>query len=146
MNRPAHLNPLPLEPEQHSIVIIGRGKVGKSLSQLFKLHNFSVSNIGRSKSAQASSVEHATIVFLCIDDGSIENLCIELAPSLPQGCIVSHCSGALDSLILLSARESGCAIASTHPLNTFPNLEDSLSLFSKKTTVVIYTPKVMQSH
>ena len=121
-----------VKPEQHKIVIIGQGKVGQSLAQLFASVNYSVSNIGRSTQAQVSAVEQADIVLLCVDDVSIESLCQQLAPSLPKDCIVSHCSGALDSTVLSSAREHGCAIASTHPLNSFPTLEAALSLFSSK--------------
>ena len=121
-----------------SIVIIGKGKVGQSLTQLFSILPSSetnikkVVNVGRSKSAQISEVSQANIVFLCVDDSSIEQLCKELVPSLPVACIVSHCSGALDSSILSAAHHKGCHTASAHPLNSFPNLDDSLSLFSSR--------------
>jgi predicted short-subunit dehydrogenase-like oxidoreductase (DUF2520 family) len=130
MNHSESSNALDFESELHELVIIGRGKVGQSLSQLFTQQGFFVSNIGRSQSAQITAVKHAQLVFLCVDDASIEKVCIELAPNLPQGCVVSHCSGALDSSVLSSAREAGSSVASTHPLNTFPNLEDALTLFS----------------
>ena len=121
-----------IQPALANIVIIGQGKVGQSLTQLFAQLGYSVSNIGRSKADQESAVGQADILFLCVDDGSIEQLCTQLAPNLAKGCVVSHCSGALDSMVLSSASKAGCAIASTHPLNTFPNLDDSLSLFSSK--------------
>jgi len=121
-----------------NIAIIGRGKVGQSLTQLFKqlersdANIESVSNIGRSKAEQMLAAAQADIVFLCVDDASIQPLCLALAPSFHEACIVSHCSGALDSSILSAAQQKGCYIASTHPLNTFPNLENSLSRFSSK--------------
>ena len=119
------------QAEQSSnIVIIGRGKVGQSLAQLFTLQGYSVSNIGRSISAQVAAVKTAGIVLLCVDDGSVEAVCEQLASSLAKGCVVSHCSGALDSSVLSTARAHGSFIASTHPLNTFPTLANSLALFS----------------
>lgn len=124
--------PRSAKPKQNKIVIIGRGKVGQSLTQLFETVNYSVANIGRSRQVQVSMIRNADIVLLCVDDASIESLCKQLAPDFPKDCIVSHCSGALDSMVLSSARENGCAIASTHPLNSFPTVASGLSLFSSK--------------
>ena len=121
-----------IKPEQNKIVVIGLGKVGQSLTQLFEQLGYSVVNIGRPTQAQVSAVECADIVFLCVDDASIESLCRQLAPFFPTSCIVSHCSGALDSTVLSSAQENSCAIASTHPLNSFPTLESALALFSSE--------------
>jgi len=112
------------------IVVIGRGKVGQSLTHAFAQQGFPVNNIGRSLVAQSEAVKHADIVLICVDDASIQSVCDQLALNFPEDCVVSHCSGSLDSQALLSAKQKGCSIASTHPLNTFPNLEDSLLLFS----------------
>ena len=35
---------------------------------------------------------------------------------------MAHCSGALDSGVLASARARGCAVGSMHPLQTFPTV------------------------
>ncbi len=118
------------ESNSENIVVIGRGKVGQSLTQAFAQQGFAVNNIGRSLLAQTEAVEHADIVLICVDDASIQSVCDQLAPSFKTDCVVCHCSGSLDSQVLLSAKLKGCSIASTHPLNTFPNLEDSLLLFS----------------
>ena len=116
--------------ENCNIAIIGRGKVGQSLTQLFSLKGYKVTNVGRSKKAQLEVIKTASLIFLCVDDSSIKSLCTELSPHFQEGSIVSHCSGALDSSVLITAQKSGYLIASTHPLNTFPNLESALSLFS----------------
>jgi len=119
-----------LPTKDTKIVIVGRGKVGQGLTQLFKLLNYQVINVGRSIPDQLTAIKHAHFVFLCVNDASITSACEQLAPNLPKGCIVSHCSGALDSSVLKPAQQRGCATASTHPLNTFPNLASSLSLLS----------------
>jgi predicted short-subunit dehydrogenase-like oxidoreductase (DUF2520 family) len=116
--------------EPNSIVIIGRGKVGQSLTQLFASLNYKVVNIGREKSEQIAAVADADITLICVSDGSIQNVCEGLANSFKKDSVVAHCSGALDSSILNSAKQSGCAVASCHPLNTFPNISLSLQRFA----------------
>ncbi|MFB3894623.1 MAG: Rossmann-like and DUF2520 domain-containing protein, partial [Phycisphaerae bacterium] len=63
------------------------------------------------------------IVLLTVTDSAIEPLCRELAGrgAFARGSIVAHCCGALSSEVLRPARElCGCAVASMHPLQTFP--------------------------
>ncbi|MFT6407912.1 MAG: putative short-subunit dehydrogenase-like oxidoreductase (DUF2520 family) [Arenicella sp.] len=112
------------------MVIIGRGKVGQSLSQLFTLLDYQVDNVGRNRSKQVAAVIEADITVICVDDGSIEGVCEALASSFKKGSIVCHCSGALDSSILKSARQRDCLVASCHPLNTFPSISLSLQRFA----------------
>ena len=76
------------------------------------------------------AINNADIVILAVTDSSIEELCHSLEKHFKTGAIVTHCSGALSSSILQSARESDCHIASTHPLNSFPNIAASLEKFS----------------
>ncbi|MEM7564859.1 MAG: DUF2520 domain-containing protein, partial [Pseudomonadota bacterium] len=40
-------------------------------------------------------------------------------------------SGALDSSVLSSAKKRGCLIASAHPFNTFPNLNNALEVLAE---------------
>lgn len=112
------------------IVIIGKGKVGHALSQLLELSNVFVTLVGRSKSEQLSPIRTADIIIICVNDESIQTVCEQLAPSLKPRSIVSHCSAALDSTILNSAKDAGSFVASTHPLNTFPNIESALETFA----------------
>ncbi|MBL4671614.1 MAG: DUF2520 domain-containing protein [Arenicella sp.] len=114
----------------NNIVIIGRGKVGQSLTQLFRSLDYTVDNIGRTTSEQIAAVANADITLICVNDGSIERVCQALAKSFKTGSVVGHCSGALDSAILSSAQQRECAIASCHPLNTFPNISLALQRFA----------------
>jgi predicted short-subunit dehydrogenase-like oxidoreductase (DUF2520 family) len=114
----------------NNIVIIGRGKVGQSLTQLFSSLDYKVDNIGRSTLKQIAAVANADITLICVNDGSIQSVCQSLTKRFKTGSVVAHCSGALDSSILSSAQQQGCAIASCHPLNTFPTLSLSLQRFA----------------
>ena len=116
-------------PTTYSIAIIGTGKVGQSLGHLFSENHHQVTFIGRDTVQHQQCISKADVVLITTSDGVIESVCQSIAPSLTQGTIVSHCSGALDSSILSSAQQKGCYVASTHPLNTFPTLEASLATF-----------------
>ncbi len=113
-----------------STVIIGRGKVGQSFAQLFSLAKLPVQLLGRSLEAQQQAVSDADLTVLCVTDNEIEPLCSELAPYFKRCSTVAHCSGALDSEILASARQRECQLVSMHPLNTFPSIDAALTLFN----------------
>jgi len=110
--------------------IIGRGKVGRGLHQLFKMASLPVELIGRSKQAQRQAVDSSQLIILCVTDDAIESLAAELAQYCRPSTVIVHCSGALGSEVLQITKEQGSSIASMHPLNTFPNLPASLQLFN----------------
>ena len=113
-----------------TIAIVGRGKVGQSLTRLFTSLGLKADNIGRNLAQQTESVALADLSIICVDDGSIKTVCEQLSQHFKPSSIVIHCSGALDSSQLDSASLNNCLVASCHPLNTFPNLEVSLQRFS----------------
>ena len=113
----------------YSIAIIGAGKVGRCLDQLFSLCNYRTVLIGRDITEHENNISNADIVLITTNDDAIQSVCNSVAHLLKNSAIVSHCSGALDSSILSSAQQKGCYVASTHPLNTFPTLEASLATF-----------------
>lgn len=115
--------------EALNIAIIGSGKVGQSLCQLIRQTTHKVRLVGRSLEQQRSAVTQADITLLTINDDNIETLCRQLTESFKPRSIVAHCSGALGSEVLNSARQQHCHLASVHPLNTFPSIESSLSTF-----------------
>jgi len=113
-----------------TIAIIGQGKVGQSLYQLLSLTEHKTYLIGRSLSDQRSAVKEADVSLLTTPDDDILTLCRQLADSFKPGSVVAHCSGALSSVALSAARQNNCALASLHPLNSFPTLTSSLDTFS----------------
>jgi len=115
-----------------NIAIIGRGKVGHSLHQLLSLTNHHTQLIGHTLDDQHAAVSAADVTFITTQDNHIAAVSDTLADSFKLGAIVAHCSGALSSEALASARQRDCSLASIHPLNSFPTLASSLRTFSKK--------------
>jgi len=113
-----------------NITIIGSGKVGTSLAQLFRANNHTVSLLGKDYLDHTDVLSASNLVIICVNDGTIEQVCQNIAGDLAPQTVVTHCSGALESTILISARNAGCFIASTHPLNTFPTLKAALNTFA----------------
>lgn len=83
--------------------------------------------------AVVSSEEAAArgdFVILAVKDDAIAGLCAELASrnAFRSGAVVVHCSGALTSDILKSAKECcGCSVGSMHPLQSFGDFGKALA-------------------
>ncbi len=125
------------------IAIIGAGRVGTALGALAgkagwhvkavaDIRPQSARNAARiiGKTAVMSDTEAAGaagIVLLTVPDDAIAPLCKQLAEAKAfrsgSGAVVAHCSGALTSEALAPARQCGCAVASMHPMQTFPTVE-----------------------
>lgn len=110
--------------------LIGNGKVGKSFTQLLTKNGISVNLLGRDYLSKTDIIKDSDIIIISVNDEAIEHVCESIASSLKPNTIVNHCSGAIESNVLISAQEKGCHIASTHPLNTFPTLEAALNTFA----------------
>jgi len=133
-------------PKKVKLSIIGAGKVGSTIALLAASTNkYEVYLANRdSKKAQevltlsndqfsivsiAKAAQLGEITLLTLSDDAIESLCSEIAQQnlFRSGAIVAHCSGALSSDILSSAKANQETIlASMHPLQTFPNITSSL--------------------
>lgn len=136
-----------------NICIVGAGNVGSALAVGFSNSDFDVQLISRQpkQAEQKLSIvlnqngvdlptglkitdypvsKNTSLVIICVPDRAIENICEELSENL-CGCeVVTHCSGLLSSSVLKSAKDQGCLTASTHPLNTFPNLDTAITTLS----------------
>ncbi|MGZ3237847.1 MAG: Rossmann-like and DUF2520 domain-containing protein [Burkholderiaceae bacterium] len=132
-----------------SISIIGCGKVGKTLGRLWMLNgvlqiqdilNRSVDSATRANAfigagraiATYADLQSADIYLIAAPDDQIERCCEELAHTgkLSANSIVFHCSGALLSSVLQSARQQGAAIASIHPIRSFASPEKVVQNFA----------------
>ena len=125
------------------IAILGPGRVGTAVGVLAHQAGWRIVSIGARNSEAASQATSristqtrpcglaeaagsCTFVLLTVSDDAIETVCRQLveASALKRGAVIAHCSGALPSGILAPARDvCGCAIASIHPLQTFPTVE-----------------------
>ena len=111
-----------------SLAIIGKGKVGLSLAQLAKTQGYQTKVIGRDVAQQKKACKGSDLIIISVNDDAIKEVAKTLSPNINKSAIVTHCSGALSSDELSDIKQA--AIASCHPLNTFPSLESSLKTFS----------------
>ncbi len=114
-----------------NIAIIGNGNLGHGLARAFELQRFRVSLIGRNNTEQLNAVSRSDLIFITTQDASIEAVCEHIAPALQAGSIVAHCSASLGTDVLSAAQQANCNVASTHPLNTFPNIQASIELLTR---------------
>ena len=131
------------------ITIIGPGVVGAALGVLARQAGLTVAAVGarRIEAAQdaarhiggdvsATGLAEATavggLVLLTVSDDAIESVCSQLAAAsaFKAGAVVAHCSGALGSDVLQSAKLAGCSVGSMHPLQTFATTESAVANFA----------------
>jgi predicted short-subunit dehydrogenase-like oxidoreductase (DUF2520 family) len=128
--------------------IIGAGRVGKTLARLWHeaglfavgdIANRSVESarkaaafIGAGAAAEnIGTLPPADVTMIATPDGRIAEACAALAAmGNLKGHIVFHCSGALPSSILQSAKDCGAFIASIHPVKSFIAAEQSVKTFA----------------
>ena len=117
--------------------LIGAGHVGRVFGRLFAAHGgFDLKQVlTRSVSSAQQAVafigagaaidryeqlQPADVYILAVGDDQIAAACAALAQALPlKGSIVFHCSGALASDQLQTARGAGALVASVHPIRSF---------------------------
>ncbi len=159
------------QPEQKALTgpigFIGAGKVGTALASLLHAGGVQVAAIaGRTQadgrrprfahalaegldkkvvSDIAGTVAKSSIVFLTVPDDAIEPLCKQIATSggWRAGQGVVHCSGALPSSILQSAKDAGALVASFHPLQTFASLEAAIAHLPGSTFAIEGDPELV---
>ncbi len=127
---------------KHSIAIVGCGKVGTSLGIClakagYKLAGFASKSLLSAKRAAGiietdnfsdvpwEITKDADIIFLTTPDSAIEDTCNSISShsGFRKDAVVFHCSGALPSTILSSAKDCGAFTGSMHPLQTFASAE-----------------------
>jgi predicted short-subunit dehydrogenase-like oxidoreductase (DUF2520 family) len=92
------------------VVIIGPGRLGRSLAALLPSAGHSATLLGR-----VGAVPAADLVLLTVPDAAIA----AASARVPAGPVVAHCSGATD----LAPVRRHAAHGSLHPLMTFPGPE-----------------------
>jgi len=129
--------------------IIGCGGVGRTLGRLWAQEKvFSIGDIlNRTNESTTSAVRFigagqgvdeitsmspAEAFLICTPDDHIAESCNALAASglLRTGDIVFHCSGALPSADLVSAKEAGALVGSVHPVKSFADPDVSIETFN----------------
>ena len=106
---------LPSPLSATTLVIVGRGRVGGSLSKAAELAGIDVRLVGRDE-----AIDGADAVLLCTPDDAIAEACAQVAAYAP---LIGHVSGASTLDVLAAARERGASTFSLHPLQTFADGE-----------------------
>lgn len=132
-----------------TVNIVGAGKVGQSLARLWQQHGvFTIGDILNRTPASAlqaaefigagrdvASIEEmqpADVWMIAVGDDSIRSCCERLVASgkVLRGTVVFHCSGALPSSELESAKSKGASVASIHPVRSFADPEQAVRGFA----------------
>jgi predicted short-subunit dehydrogenase-like oxidoreductase (DUF2520 family) len=121
-----------------SIAIVGCGKVGTTLGLYLLKAGYPLVGVGSKSMASAKKAAgllgdapftdapweitpEADVVMITTPDGVIAEACDQIAANdgFREGTIVLHCSGALPSSELVSAKKATAFIGSLHPLQSF---------------------------
>ena len=130
-----------------TVAIVGCGTVGTAIGKLFKEAGYRISGVATSNFETARSAASVTgserfsdcpwevtrgadVVFITTPDDLIESTCMSISEhrGFDRNAVVIHCSGALSSDILSSARDCGAAVATLHPLQSFASVDQAVSL------------------
>jgi predicted short-subunit dehydrogenase-like oxidoreductase (DUF2520 family) len=114
--------PLPPPPSPALLVIVGRGRAGRSLARAAETAGIEVRLAGRDDALEAC--RGAGAVLLCVPDDAITEACAAIAPAHPP--LVGHVSGATTLAALEPATAQGSAAFSLHPLQTFADAETAV--------------------
>ncbi|MBW2107630.1 MAG: DUF2520 domain-containing protein [Deltaproteobacteria bacterium] len=138
-----HCNP-GVQGSKPPVVIVGCGTVGTALGRLLAASGYPIEGvITRSPStarraaarvgARAFSdrptplCRQGAVVFITTPDDAIKKTCDDIAAhaGFQRETVVIHCSGALSSEVLASARGCHALVASLHPLQSFASAEQA---------------------
>jgi predicted short-subunit dehydrogenase-like oxidoreductase (DUF2520 family) len=108
---------VPTPTTEAPIVIVGRGRVGRTLARELRVGGVAV-RLSPSEEATQNGAG-ATAALLCVPDDAIAEVCEAVAAADPAPTLVGHVSGASTLEPLAAAASVGAATFSMHPLQTF---------------------------
>ena len=133
-----------------SIAIVGCGRVGTAIGKFLAEAGYNIAGLASKSLASAKRLadivktnnvseipwkitKKADIVFLTTPDNAIADTCnsISIHSGFHKNAVVFHCSGALPSTILSSAKKCNTFIGSMHPLQSFASITPSENPFKK---------------
>ncbi len=129
------------------VAIVGCGTVGTAIGKLLRDVDYRISGVATSnletarRAAGVTGSERfsnfpwevtrgADVVFITTPDDLIESTCMSISEhrGFDKNAVVIHCSGALSSDTLSSARDCGAEVATLHPLQSFASVDQAVSL------------------
>src|SRR5204862_3672767 len=109
------------------VAIFGAGRLGRALARALAAHGAEVTLL---RGREEGRVPPVRLLVLAVADDALRAVAARIARSLEGPApIALHLAGALDSSVLSPLRDVGCAAASCHPLQTFPDAESSQEAF-----------------
>jgi predicted short-subunit dehydrogenase-like oxidoreductase (DUF2520 family) len=147
-----------------SFAVIGCGRVGTAIAKYLTKSGYFAAGLASKSPSSAKRVaeligaaqfgDHlweasgkADIVFITTPDGAIKRACDSIAEKkgFKSGSVVFHCSGALSSTELISAKKCGANIGSMHPLQSFASTIYEFNPFSGIVTSVEGDPEAVDA-
>jgi predicted short-subunit dehydrogenase-like oxidoreductase (DUF2520 family) len=113
---------LPSPLSATTLVVVGRGRVGRSLAAAAERAGIEVTLVSHDDAF--GSIPGGAAVLLCVPDDAIAAVAKKLAPAGPS--LMGHVSGAMTLDALASAAERGAGTFSLHPLQTFADGETTV--------------------
>ena len=104
------------------IVVIGRGRVGRSLGTAWSRSGHRVAL----RPHDARTAPAADVVLLSVPDRALEQVALHWANRLAKPALVIHAAGALELAPLQSLRDAGHRVGSLHPLAAIPTARTDL--------------------
>ncbi|MBN2206463.1 MAG: DUF2520 domain-containing protein [Candidatus Aminicenantes bacterium] len=143
------------------MAVLGAGRVGTSLGAALRRAGWNVASVACRRSASAresarligggaapftdirAAAERGDVVFLCLPDREIAGAARRLGASSARwdGKAVFHTGGALPASALAPLRKRGAAVASFHPVRSFPVKDASGRLFAGVSVALEGDPK-----
>jgi predicted short-subunit dehydrogenase-like oxidoreductase (DUF2520 family) len=130
------------------IALIGAGRLGTNLGYALKKRGYSIKaisdkiissakqsaefiNQGKPFKDNIKAASYGKLIFICVPDREIENICKELSSSSLNfdDKYVFHCSGLLSSEVLYPLKKRGAHVASFHPIQSFAKKKPSENKF-----------------
>ncbi|MBW2174307.1 MAG: DUF2520 domain-containing protein [Deltaproteobacteria bacterium] len=130
-----------------TVAIVGCGIVGTAMGKLLGKADYYISGVATQHLETARRAAEATgagkfsispweitrgakIVFVTTPDDLIESTCMTISEheGFEKNAVVIHCSGALSSDVLSSARDAEAMVATLHPLQSFASTDQAVSL------------------
>ncbi len=130
-----------------TVAIVGCGIVGTAMGKLLGKADYHISGVAAKhletarRAAEATGAERfsvcpweitpgAKVIFITTPDDLIESTCMTISKhkGFEKNAVVIHCSGALSSDVLSSARDSEAMVATLHPLQSFASTDQAVSL------------------
>lgn len=109
-----------------SVVVIGRGKVGRTLARLLRAAEVDVAL--RKGRGSLRALDGAHVFVLTVPDADISACAERLAPYVTSRSVVLHCAGARGPSELAVCKARGAAVAGFHPLVSFASARSLTSL------------------